>query len=279
MNNNAVPVPILGKILGGIIGAVFFGPVGLIIGVIVGHLLDRRTASFLPFNKVERRLLLDATFKLLGCVAKADGRVSTEEIKFTQQVMARMRMTDTQRVDAMRKFYEGKKPAFDLDALLQQMRQGIPSHHRAMLNRLLNMLVQMAYVNGGIEPEVKAKLQYIAAELKLSTINFSYYDAIFSWQERYQRAWQHRHEGQSYQQSHTHRAPSFGYIGAAYKILGVSEKSSVAEVKKAYRRKMSQYHPDKLMSKGLSEKEMAAATERVQRIKAAYEQIRQDRGF
>ena len=66
-------------------------------------------------------------------------------------------------------------------------------------------------------------------------------------------------------------------IGAAYKVLGVNETCSDTELKKAYRRLMSQHHPDKLVSKGLPEEMMKLATEKTQEIKNAYERIKQFR--
>ena len=66
-------------------------------------------------------------------------------------------------------------------------------------------------------------------------------------------------------------------LSDAYEVLGVSENASDAEVKKAYRRLMSQHHPDKLASKGLPEEMMQLAKEKTQEIKLAYEQIKRSR--
>ncbi|MCK5396380.1 MAG: co-chaperone DjlA, partial [Gammaproteobacteria bacterium] len=63
-------------------------------------------------------------------------------------------------------------------------------------------------------------------------------------------------------------------LSQAYKILGVSKNSSEAEVKKAYRRLMSQHHPDKLVSKGLPDEMIQLATEKTQEIRKAYDLIK-----
>ena len=60
----------------------------------------------------------------------------------------------------------------------------------------------------------------------------------------------------------------------AYKILGVNKGSSEAEIKKAYRRLMSQHHPDKLVAKGLPDEMIALATEKTQEIRKAYDLIK-----
>ena len=54
---------------------------------------------------------------------------------------------------------------------------------------------------------------------------------------------------------------------------GISEQASPAEIKKAYRKQMSQHHPDKLLAKGLPEEMIKIATEKTQNIKAAYDRI------
>ena len=65
----------------------------------------------------------------------------------------------------------------------------------------------------------------------------------------------------------------------AYAVLGVSANTTNAEIKKAYRRLLSQHHPDKLVSKGLPEEMMKIATQRTHEIRQAYEKIKQERNF
>jgi len=61
--------------------------------------------------------------------------------------------------------------------------------------------------------------------------------------------------------------------------LNISAKTSDAEVKRAYRRLMSQHHPDKLVSKGLPEEMMKIAENRTYEIRQAYERIKEAKGF
>ena len=62
-------------------------------------------------------------------------------------------------------------------------------------------------------------------------------------------------------------------------MLGLSRDATDAEVKKAYRRLMSQHHPDKLVAKGLPEEMMKVASQKTHEIKQAYEIIREARGI
>ncbi|MNO83798.1 DnaJ-like protein DjlA [compost metagenome] len=63
----------------------------------------------------------------------------------------------------------------------------------------------------------------------------------------------------------------------ALRVLGVTAASEPAEIKRAYRRLLSQHHPDKLV--GASASRIAAATERTREIQAAYALVRRRRGF
>jgi len=68
-------------------------------------------------------------------------------------------------------------------------------------------------------------------------------------------------------------------VAAAYQALGVSKDDSDAEIKKAYRRLVREYHPDKLMGQGLPEAMIKEATERSQEIQTAYDTIKKSRGI
>ena len=75
------------------------------------------------------------------------------------------------------------------------------------------------------------------------------------------------------------RVSSASMLQDAYAVLNISAEASDDEVKKAYRRLLSQHHPDKLVAKGLPEEMIKLATERTHQIRSAYEQIRGHRGF
>ena len=68
-------------------------------------------------------------------------------------------------------------------------------------------------------------------------------------------------------------------LDQAYAQLGLTSKASDAEIKRAYRKLVSQYHPDKLVSHGLPEEMMEVAKNRVRDINTAYDRIKQARGF
>ena len=64
-----------------------------------------------------------------------------------------------------------------------------------------------------------------------------------------------------------------------YDRLGVSKDASQDEIKRAYRKLMSEHHPDKLVAKGLPPEMMEMAKQKAQEIQKAYELIKEKKGF
>ena len=58
-----------------------------------------------------------------------------------------------------------------------------------------------------------------------------------------------------------------------YRVLGVTEDASDAEIEQAYRRMISQYHPDKLV--GVSDDLRRQAEDKASEINGAYDRIKQ----
>ena len=74
-------------------------------------------------------------------------------------------------------------------------------------------------------------------------------------------------------------APPLSRLDDAFTALGLTAGASDADVKGAYRRLVSQNHPDKLAAKGLPESMRNVAEERTREINVAYELIKESRGF
>ena len=95
-----------GKVIGGIIGLLVAGLFGLVLGIFVGHLFDKGLLKTLryasPANIARiKNSFFETTFLLSGYLAKADGRISQQEVDHTEMVIAQMGLNAEQRQQAL----------------------------------------------------------------------------------------------------------------------------------------------------------------------------------
>jgi DnaJ like chaperone protein len=264
-----------GKLVGGAFGFMLGGPIGALLGAVLGHNFDRGMKSLphddgLAAGDRERvqMAFFTASFAVMGRVAKADGRVSPAEIRMAETVMDEMSLSADMRRMAIDLFNQGKSAGFDLDGVVQQFRR--ECHGRTTLTRMfVEIQLQAAYADGRLDSSEDALLRHVCTLLGVPELDYRRL-------ERMVRAQQGLGGGRGPGGGPaTGRAPS---LGDDYAVLGVARDASDAEVKRAYRRLMSQHHPDKLVSKGLPEEMMKVAAQKTRDIRQAYERIRASRG-
>jgi DnaJ like chaperone protein len=251
------------------------GPLGALLGVALGHNFDRglkRLPDDESFAAGDRERVqtafFTATFAVMGRVAKADGRVSPEEIRMAEAVMAEMALDAAMRKTAIRLFGQGKSADFDLDAVLEQFRR--ECHGRStLIGMFVEIQLQAAYADGRLDSAEDALLRQICAHLGVSELDYRRLERMV----RAERGF----AGRGGRRAGGRAEPARPSLDAAYAILGVSASASDAEVKRAYRRLLSQHHPDKLVSKGLPEEMMKMATQKTHEIRQAYERVREAR--
>lgn len=258
-----------GKILGGAFGMMIGGPIGALLGAALGHNFDKglsHTANASGFDRQERiqTLFYTTTFSVMGHVCKADGRVTDDEIALAKNVMQQMDMNAEQRKAAIGLFNEGKKPSFPLDAVLKQFKQEV-GFRPNLLRMFIEVQIMAAYADGAMHSSERGVLLKICQVLNISQHEFDHLCTMIGGMG-----------GGSSKATRNDGSPS---LKQAYAILDVSESASVAEIKKAYRRLLSQHHPDKLVAKGLPEEMMKVAAERTHEIRKAYEVIKQEKDF
>lgn len=256
-----------GKLMGGSFGFMLGGPLGAVLGVALGHQLDKAFRNIMNdpnygSGKVERvqQAFFTATFSVMGHLAKADGKVTSDEIAIANHVMAQMQLNEEQRKVAINLFNEGKKADFPLDATLEQFRRECHRRHN-LIHMFIEILISTAIADGKIDDAEHVLLVHVSAVMGVSAGAFEQLLRMVGAQQAYHQ------QGQS----------PVTRLKEAYDILGMDKNASDAELKKAYRRLMSQHHPDKLVAKGLPEEMMKIATEKTQEIKAAYEHIKESR--
>lgn len=259
-----------GKALGAVVGVFAAGPVGALFGTFIGHLLDvqaetrLRGASAGPTSIGVQEAFFRATFQVMGHLAKADGRVSQEEIRAARAMMNELRLGEREVRLAIDLFTQGKATDFPLDETLQRLRR-ICRNRPDLWRMFVQIQVQSALWGGGLHPAARKVLMRVCNALDVSGYELVQMEALLRMQ-------------QSARQPQEARA-SVDRVAQAYEVLGVKASASDGEVTKAYRRLMNQNHPDKLHAKGLPESMMKVAEEKTRQIRAAYEVLRDARGL
>lgn len=255
---------------GGAIGLVVGGPVGAVLGAALGQGVDRglipgaRPAVTGPQRARAQARFLATTFAVMGHLAKADGRVSEAEIALARSVMDRMGLTPVQRREAIELFNRGKSADFDVRGSLEALRQ-VSRGQGTLIHLCLEVQFLTAYADGPPTPDQRRVLEAIRAGLQVPAFVYLNLEKLVLLQQRLGGG---RGEGAG-----RRRGAARPPLAGAYATLGVGPKASDAEIKKAYRRLMSQHHPDKLVSRGLPEEALRMASRRTQEIRRAYETI------
>lgn len=258
-------------------GWVAFGPIGAVVGFIIGYFFDRARATFRAVFDPETRQQIEVTlfnsvFPLMGCMAKADGRVTEDEIHAAEGLMTRMRLTPDMRQEAIRLFKEGSAADYDLHSTLAKF-MSVCGAFPDIKQILLVYLISMAIADGHLHDAEIGMLRKVGQQLGYSEDAFEHLLRMSQAQGHFRGAGGGQGGYQGYAQSQSPQEE----LALAYEAIGVSESSTDAEVKKAYRKLMSQYHPDKLMGQGVPDEMIKVATERTQEVQTAYDMIKESR--
>jgi DnaJ like chaperone protein len=257
-----------GKIIGTALGYLL-GPVGAAVGFLLGHRYDLQTAQagaeegFASPQQISATLF-EAAFAVMGHVAKADGHVSSAEIEAARSVMRQLRLDDAHVRLAIDAFTRGKAADYPLQATLERLRQ-LCGRRPDLLRFFMEMQLRAALLGNDLVGPGRERLWGIGERLGVSSAECALLEHVLRQQHGY---------------TYSQAPPAAGLrLQNAYQTLGITTSASDAEVKKAYRRLMSENHPDKLVSRGLPESMQELAKEKTQRIREAYDIICQSRGL
>jgi DnaJ like chaperone protein len=258
---------VLFKLIAVVAGYYFLGFWGALLGFFLGSFIDRvrvyGSGGVNPLqNALRQAVFIETVFIAMGKLAKADGHVSQEEVAHVEQFMQKLSMSAQHRQVAIAWFKKGADPAFDIDQTLTRF-MAICGHTKNLKDVLLVYLIVMALADGHFHPAEEALLTDIAGRLGYGRDAFKHMlDMVLN----------QGHFGAG-------QVATAGALDDAYKALGVDKDSTDAEVKRAYRKLMSQYHPDKLMGQGVPEDMIAMATEQAKEIQVAYDMIKKSRNI
>ena len=267
------------KFVVAIVGLFSFGPIGAVLGWFAGSLVSNLITdgprALLPGGRREIRqerqaVFLKTLFLLMGRLAKADSRVSQSEISHVEQFMVQMGMTEEHRKEAITNFQEGVNAEFHMDDTISHFLD-VCGRSLQMKHLLLVYMAGVALADGEIHSAEKELLGMVAGRLGYSEQAFNQLMAMIQGQNRFAGD-----AGYRQQQGAGPQGAAYS-LDDAYQALGVSSGDSDKDIKRAYRKLISQYHPDKRIGQGVPEDMIQKATERSKEIHAAYDLIEKHR--
>ena len=234
--------------IGVMIGFTIGGPIGALVGGVIGAKIGKSKGSFsFSSNKKNQVAFFAAVFACLAKLAKADGRVSKEEIQAVDRfIKERFKFDPDQRKFAIEIFNRAKDDNNSYEDYAYQLSDLLKANKNALLV-FYELLFELAMADGVLHEKEKDLL-------RRTTHIFNFDPGIF--------------ENLKSQFEDSRVNP--------YTVLGVSENMDFEEIKIVYRRKRKEFHPDTLISKGLPEELIERAKEKFIEIQEAYETIERE---
>ncbi|MEN8186558.1 MAG: TerB family tellurite resistance protein [Bacteroidota bacterium] len=241
------------KWLGAGLGWTFAGPIGGILGFVLGSFIDEFSEKDLmdyqqQTGKQTATSSGDFEVSLLvlaAVVIKADGESNKRELDFVRQSF--IGMYGKERANHAFKLFKGiiKSNNISTRQVCMQIRQHM--NHASRL-QLLHFLFGVAKADGHVTDAELHKIHTISGYLYINQHDFDSIKAMF-----------------------------YDEVDSSYKILEIEKSATDDEVKKAYRKMVKKYHPDKL--RGLGSEHIKGAEEKFRQVQKAYEQIQKERGI
>jgi DnaJ like chaperone protein len=250
----------MGKILGGTVGWSFGGPLGAVIGAAIGNHFDQssdsagnqrayRQKNNLNQQEEKQTIFFTSVFSMLAKFAQADGAVTRTEIKTIDRfIKNELKLKGEARKLAIKIFDEAKRKNNSFEEFAQQFYDNFKDEQTLVLG-MFDLLLKVAVADNDFHQKEEA---YIKKAKNIFRISDSQYQSIRS------------------QYLETNDLEKY------YKILECSPEADFKEVKRKYRKKAKEFHPDNVIGKGLPEEFVDFAEQEFKKINEAYEKIKEE---
>ena len=250
-----------GKLTLGSLGLLLGGPLGAIAGAALGHVLIDKKADFIrqdpraiPRPEFEYAEQTQATFfislfSILGKLSKVDGVVTKDEIAVVQDFINSLPIDETERQFARQVFNEAKDSPYRIDDFASQLYLAVKNQPTLVLT-YFDLLFRIVAADGTYHPAEEAALKRVKEIFNLSDKQYEDIKAVY-----------------------------FNDLDKHYKMLDCTPESTNDEIKSNYKKRVKDFHPDAIISKGLPEEFIEFAEKRFREIQESYEKIRQERNF
>jgi DnaJ like chaperone protein len=229
----------LGAGIGAGVGMAIGGPIGAGIGAWIGSGFGNNKRQFSA--QENQTIFFVALCSMLAKMAKADGVICEKEVKTVQRFFDQMKFDSEDKSAAIKIFNNAKSDAASIYDYADQYSRIATVEMREMIYK---MLWEVAYADGRVHASEDAILKEIP-----------------------------RHLGIPASRYHENQKGSSANLDESYQILGCTGEESDQEIRKKYRHAVSEYHPDKIQSKGLPAGFIDFANEQTKKLNKAYEEI------
>lgn len=273
----------IGSLIGSIIGFKFGGFFGMLFGAFIGAKAEVWIGENLlgkPSRQAQvQQAYFQALFTSIGKLAKVDGIVTADEIRKCEMIMQKMQLSSEQRKLAINYFNQGKQDGFDIAPTIDMFYR-TSGRSYSIKQMFIEMLLEVASAENRINLAEWKLLLTICEHLRFPQQLFVTLVKMrgFNVHSQYSSSGSSSSQKQ-YQQWDQWKPPTQQHQTNSYEVLGVSQTDSKAVIRRAYKKLMSSHHPDKLIAKGLPPEMIEIAKNKTQDIQAAWEDVKQRRGF
>ncbi len=233
-----------GKWIGGGLGWAFGGPIGAIIGFSLGSMFEGFGSGQFAYQGTPRGDFAMSLLVLSAAVMKADQKVMRSELDYVKSFFLRQ-FGETEGARLIQMLKEILNQDINIPEVSRQIGQFMDDSSKL---QLVHFLFGIAASDGHYHPDEVAVIEQACGYMGVSHADYQSIHAMFV------------------KNSHW-----------AYDVLEITKDATDAEVKKSYRDLAKRHHPDKVAHLGEDIKK--AATEKFQKINAAYEEIKKQRGI
>ena len=233
---------IWGSLIGGFVGFSFAGPIGALIGSMLGgRISSARRTSFQRSFAHSQQVFAVALIILAAKLAKADGHVSKEELI---AIKDKLKIPEHEIDQVGKIFNKAKEDSLGYEPYAQQIAQ-IYRNNPVVLDEIINTLFYIAEADGSISDSELAMMRNIA---KIFGLNESQFEGI-----------------KESRKSSDKLNP--------YVVLGCNPNDDFAAIRKKYLLLSKEHHPDVLMSKGIPQEVIEESKKKMRAINSAFDQI------
>jgi len=243
------------KWITGLIGWASGGPIGALLGYVLGSLTEKglraattdnsKQQQYRSYSAIEQRnSFMVSLLVLSSAVIRADGKLLQSEMNYVKAFI-QTNFGPGAVSEAMRILSELNEKNINIYSVGEQISRNMNYSQRL---QLMHYLADLANADGNVCKQEKDMLEAIARAISISSSDAESIIAMF-----------------------------YHSSDSAYPILEISSFASNEEVKQAYRKMAMKYHPDKVATLGPDVQK--AASEKFRNIQQAYETIKKERGI